>query len=229
MDNVEALYDAIFEGDADAVRRLLASDAGLVEAVNAWGSTPLMRAVSCPERSLDIINLLLDAGAQVNRQTHEGYAALHFAVDVDGDARLNTVAVLERLVAAGADLELRQHYGWTPLLRAIIEGTSLEVKTLLGAGANPNVALPAATLPAFNGGLTALMAALASSHAEEKVDALLRAGADPVRTDASGRTFFEYAKSLQAEAEGSVFRLKVQRCVDVAQKFDQVGNARKRL
>ncbi len=179
MDAFDELMQAIEDADTLAVRRLVAADPTLLDGTNGYGSTPLMHAAGCMSREVAVIRELLDAGVDVNRQTDEGYTALHCAIDVDGEANLNTREVIALLVAAGADLTLQQHYGWTPLLRAVVEGTLNEVDALLSVGANPNVALPVDTLPACNSGLTALMAAVTNAHGEAVIASLLRAGADP--------------------------------------------------
>src|SRR5262249_8787601 len=162
-----------------------------------YGATPLMRAASCHNRSVAVIKTILESGADVNRQTREGYTALHYAIDVDGEANLNSEEVIKTLVAAGADLKRRQHYGWTPLVKGIVEGTAAEVKALLAVGADPNDTMPSATMPTFNSGRTALMAALIRSDAEVIIPALLQAGADPLKRDRSGMAFLDYADSVQ--------------------------------
>jgi ankyrin repeat protein len=123
-------------------------------------------------------------------------------------------------VGAGADLALRQHYGWTPLLRAVVEGTPAEVEALLAAGANPNDALPYDTLPAFNAGRTALMAAVPNCHGEAIVELLLRAGADPRARDANGATFFDYVAETLGECPEGAFAESVRRCLEVARRYD---------
>jgi ankyrin repeat protein len=219
MNSISELWEAIDEGDDQAVRRLLSERPELVEATNKYGSTPLMHSAMCMSRTVPVIMAILEAGADVNRQTSEGYTALHCAIDVNGEANENTEDVIGVLVAAGADLSLRQHYGWTPLLRAVVEGTAAEVKALLAAGADPNETMPLYTLPKFNAGRTTLMGAVTSPDAEMVFDALLRAGADPLKPDEHGMTFFDYAESLQREFEGSDFAAKVMRCTDIARNW----------
>jgi ankyrin repeat protein len=126
----------------DHISHLLGEHPGLLETTDDWGFTPLMHAVSCVSRSVPVIAAILEAGANVNRRTQERYTALHCAIDVNGEANLNTAEVIGLLVSAGADLKARQHYGWTPLLRAVVEGTAAEVKALLAAGADPNETMP---------------------------------------------------------------------------------------
>lgn len=218
MEAFDDLMQAIDDADAPAVRRLVAADPALLERTDGYGFTPLMHAAGCMARDVAVIRELLDAGAAVNRQTAEGYTALHCAIDVNFDANLNTREVIALLTAAGADLTLRQHYGWTPLLRAVVEGTLAEVDALLAAGADPNVALPVDTLPACNSGLSALMAAVTNAYGEAVIASLLRAGADPLARNASGATFPEYLAGLLTEYPSGDFSDKVRQCQAVASR-----------
>src|SRR5688572_6314428 len=106
MDAIGQLQQAIRDGDAADVRRIVAAHRDLLEADVANGFTPLMFAAGCIRRDVAVIRELLDAGADVNRQTPEGYTALYCAIDVDFQANLNTREVIALLVAAGADLSL---------------------------------------------------------------------------------------------------------------------------
>ena len=217
MTRMEMLFDAIEDKNVEAVQKILADDPELIDSIGDFGGTPLINSVSCiGRRSIDVINVILIAGANVNFQTSEGYTALHCAVGITREDELDTVEVLERLIAAGANIELRQHYGWTPLLRAVVEGSALEVNTLLAAGANPDVTLPTDTLPEFNAGRTALMAALTNADAEKMVEALLAAGADPMKTATNGQTFFDYIESLQTEDKISEFSVELKQCFSIA-------------
>ncbi len=219
MSGTTELWEAIEDADADAVRRMLGEHPELLETADDWGLTPLMHAVSCMSRSVPVVTAILEAGANVNRKTQEGYTALHCAIDVNGEANLNTAEVIGVLVSAGADLNARQHYGWTPLLQAVVKGTAAEVKALLAAGADANETMPFDTLPAFNAGRTTLMGALTSPYAEVIIEALLQAGADPQRRDANGMNFFEYAEMVQQESDGTQFTDKVRRCADLARRW----------
>ena len=219
MDDLDDLLQAIANGETAGVRRIIAARPDLLKATDGAGFTPLMRATSCSERTVEVTRELLDAGAEVNRQTAEGYTALHWAIDVaraDRDSR----EVIALLAERGADLALRQVYGWTPLLAAVVQGTPAQVEALLSAGADPNDRLPLETLPAFNAGRTALMAALASCFSVAIVAALLRAGADPRGRDAGGGTFFDYAAHLLRESPNWDFAAAVKRCLEIARKQD---------
>ena len=219
MSNFNELFELIEAGDLAAVRRITAAQPELVLTSTVRGYTLLMRATSTHDRTIEMIWTLLDGGAEINRQTAEGYTALHCAIDVDGEAELKRKEVIGLLVKRGADLNLRQHYGWTPLLCAVIEGSLAEVEALLAAGSDPNVTLPLDTLPAFNSGRTALTAALCNANSDAIVEALLRFGADPCRADAHGATFFERADQMMRETLGSEHAASVQHCLDIAERM----------
>ena len=74
---------------------------------------------------------LLDEGVPANARS-AGFPALHRAAQAD------SVAVLEMLVAAGADLEAVDRTGHTALARAAVFGRAAAVAFLLESGADPN-------------------------------------------------------------------------------------------
>lgn len=217
--DIDDLWMAICWNDVRAVRYTLDKRPELVEATDDLGLTPLMQAAGCCSRSAAMIRTILDAGADVNRQTADGTTALHCAIDVDGEANLNTHDVIAVIVAAGADLRMRQGYGWTPLLKAVATGTFAEVEALLATGADPNETIPLDTLPSFMGGYTTLMAAITNPDAEEVIKALLDAGADPFRPDLYGRSFFHLVEAKEREYERCGFGKEVERCGDLVRKW----------
>ncbi len=77
------------------------------------------------------VAVLLDEGAPVDARSG-GFPAIHRAAQAD------SVAVLEMLVAAGADLEAVDRSGHTALARAALFGRARAVAFLLESGADPN-------------------------------------------------------------------------------------------
>lgn len=102
------------------------------------GRTPLQLAAWGGRK--DALRLLLEAGAAASinyRDTEEGVTALHAAVIACRDTWSASPENVAMLLAAGADTNLADHDGWTPLHSCVYYELSELVPTLLKAGANP--------------------------------------------------------------------------------------------
>jgi ankyrin repeat protein len=173
-------------GAADAaVTQVVAHKAPLVEAARARDSATVQ-------------NLLRESRAAVRQLAVDGTTALHWAVYND-DA-----ALVERLVAAGADVNARNDYGATPLSQAAVVGNARVIKRLLSAGADVEAANA--------DGQTALMV-LARSSNVEAAKLLLRRGA---RVDAR-EAWREQTALMWAAAEGqpAMVQLLIEHGADV--------------
>ena len=151
-----------------------------------------------PTRVIAVLSIaLLGVSIPASAQDHDGTTALHWAV------RDDDVALVAKLVAAGADVNAANRYGITPLGLAAQNGSLRTVELLLAGGADPNLAEPEGETPLMTAartgnpaviralvarganvnaregwlGQTALMLAVAEGHAEA-ADALIAAGAD---------------------------------------------------
>lgn len=113
---IEEFFDSATHGDTDAVIRMLSDDPALVSARDEYQFTALHNVAG--EDQLDMINLLLDKGADPNAQNDEGIAPLHLAAYPE-------VAAL--LVRRGADINLRSHDGSTPLIVHAAEAEAFDV------------------------------------------------------------------------------------------------------
>ena len=83
--------------------------------------------LTCTWNRLDIVKLLLTAGASVDTQTKGGRTPLYFGVDQGG------IEVVNALLTAGASVNTLDNYGKTPLHLA----RSIDIVTVLvEAGAN---------------------------------------------------------------------------------------------
>ena len=80
------------------------------------------------------VRRLLDEGAEPDDVDKSGWCALHFA------AQDCSETIVKILVNSGANLELREKHGNTPLWRAVsnYRGGAEVISTLLEAGANPD-------------------------------------------------------------------------------------------
>lgn len=194
------LIEAIEDGDILTIQERLAREPLLVnDTGQSGGITPLMYAVSSRRRTPLLIKTLLDVGADVNFQSEEGCTALHMLIDADGPtAASDTPAqIAQLLVDAGADLEARQQWGWTPLMKAAIEGLPNELQAMVDVGGNLDQVFPSHTLPTFLPGRTTLMATIGEP---EHTRILIDAGANLRALDAHGQTVLSYARQCLAEA-----------------------------
>jgi thiosulfate/3-mercaptopyruvate sulfurtransferase len=100
------LMRASFKGDLDIARKILAAG-GKVELLNADGNNALWLA--CVEKHLAIIDLLLDAGIDIDNRNDNGATALMY---VSSSGRTDVVA---HLLARGADIRPETLDGFSAL------------------------------------------------------------------------------------------------------------------
>ncbi|MGC5628018.1 hypothetical protein ACPYO6_07190 [Georgenia sp. Z1344] len=108
-----------------------------VDTVSATGLPAIVAAASSSKSSAGraMISALLDAGADASATTvPEGRNVLHALFDrppVDGTP---VAALVPRLVAAGADINLRDSSGWRPVARLVRSSASdVELEPVLDA------------------------------------------------------------------------------------------------
>lgn len=141
------LHFAVLKADHDAIR-LLCSRGASPQVRNNEGSTPLhMASVMGDEEATFELLKSLDGGGHDVRNS-EDCTPLHYAAsnratrrDLSGWRRVNSppfshVAVICRLLMAGADVETRNSAGYTPLRIAVTELFPDAVRVLLRHGAD---------------------------------------------------------------------------------------------
>jgi len=128
-DPTALLFTAVYEGDEDAVVRLLRSGAD-PESVDEDGQTALYLA-SVSDRP-DIVRLLLAAGAAPDRLSAGSDAPLC------GAACGGHTEVVRALLAAGAGPDTVEELGFTALAWALRCGHVLVTEALLAGGADPD-------------------------------------------------------------------------------------------
>src|SRR5215467_3494938 len=151
-------YAAAF-GSAGTLRGLLEKGAD-VNAVNAFGATPLMFAVNEPAKAA----LLVMHGANVNARSKMGRTALLLAAASDGSSQ-----TVRLLLEHGAEIAICDEMKVTPLLAATAANDTLTIRILIERGADVNA--PDAT------GITPLMYAAMNGNLQV-VRWLLARGAD---------------------------------------------------
>jgi ankyrin repeat protein len=180
--------DYAVRGNAAGVQAHLARGAS-PEGTDYKGRRALELAVI--KRHVRVVEILVEAGADVDHIGRYGKAPLHHA------AARGPVEVVDILVRGGANVNERSLRGNTPLLDAIEAGQSRLVPRLLAAGADPNAATVRGSLPLH----------LAIDRSDESlVRALLAAGADPDVPDARGVTARALASKRRHERIARLIR-----------------------
>ncbi|BAY73557.1 ankyrin repeat domain-containing protein [Trichormus variabilis] len=138
------LHTASFWGYLPIVRVLLEAGANLESRTEDDGKTPLMSSAegsallatypSSIDRmnQIEVIRLLINAGADVNAKSNEGWTALIAA------ANSGCVEAVKLLLQAGADAKAKDCWGDTALSRALAAGYVDIVQLLQQAGAEEN-------------------------------------------------------------------------------------------
>lgn len=167
------LIGAASDGDKKLVQKLLKEDKDNIDVnVRDWDDlTPIIPAASAGH--LDVVKLLIKAGADVNAKDKDGITAL-----MEAGIHSHT-KVLDLLIKEGAEVDATANTGVTALWLASGEGKVDVLKTLLKKDADPN--------NVRSDNISVLMTASVGGHADA-VKLLLEHGADPRFTDAEGVT-----------------------------------------
>lgn len=147
------VFEASAAGDLARVRALVEAEPGLANAVAPDGFSPLGLAAFFRRR--EIAAYLLSKGADPSAPSRNPMKVtpLHSAVSGAGDTAIATL-----LIEAGADVNVAQRHGWTPLHGAA-HGGDVEIVTLL-------IARGADVDARNDDGLTALDMARERRHSE---------------------------------------------------------------
>lgn len=140
------VFEASCLGDTGRVRRLLAEDPALLEAVSPNGFRPLGYAAFFGH--LELLRVLVASGAAVEAVSENPMQVrpLHSAVAHRDPLLAPRLAAA--LLEAGADPDVRQEGGCTPLHEAAYNGNVELIELLLEHGANPELPDDAGVTPA---------------------------------------------------------------------------------
>ena len=164
---------ACYEGKKDMVEFLISKGADLEAVDLKTGDTPLILSFVESFDNVDITELLLDKGANINNKNKNGFSALALAVDV------NNVKAIKLLLERGANVNTTNNWEETPLMTASGLGQKDIVQLLIDKGANVNMKSDI--------GVTALLLAT-NENQFEIVKLLLEKGADTNIANRSGYT-----------------------------------------
>lgn len=186
--NNDKLLDAIRIKDIKAVRQIVATGIDLNPASGPYEvNKPLAYAAAYGD--LEIVQLLIKAGADLNGQVAYGDVALIKAHEHEN------IEILKYLIEQGADVNAPNHYGLTPFI-GLCEGGPLEIVQLAikhGGDVNSSFVNNIGK-DAGKKNFSPLQTA-AHSGRLDVVELLLSLGADPRVKDSDGRSSIELAKS----------------------------------
>ncbi|XP_071441619.1 fibronectin type 3 and ankyrin repeat domains protein 1-like [Hetaerina americana] len=224
------IHQAIRKGNLSALRQLISSRMAAVDIYNTRGLTPLMEAsatgdigamgillwagsnveqgsagvgktalmISLQNGHIKAATKLCEAGAQWETKDRCGCTALHYAVEA------SQVEAVDFALVNGANIEAKDTYGWTPLMRALIVRSSMEtLKELLKNGADVNVAKAAIYKDADTP--TPIMCAVLSCHSDndpfmESIQLLIQNGAKTEEVNAYGHKAADMALAKGCKA-----------------------------
>lgn len=128
---VEMLSSAAFDGNADLVRDLIHQGVDINATDKDSGWTALMSGAA--QGHITVVQLLLAAGAEVNRDLPSGKTALSEA------AYWGRTEIVKLLISAGANLNSADSDGWTPVMKTLVWNATEVLQVLLDAGADASV------------------------------------------------------------------------------------------
>jgi ankyrin repeat protein len=210
-----ALTAATLGDDAGTIRQLI--DAGVdVNASDTHGTTPLMNAAM--SGNLEAVKLLLAKGANVNTVSGPPYEPVKNGTIALGQFTALSLAatgpadVVKALIDAGADVNVKEFRGMTPLMFAAVtdHGDLETLKTLIGRGADlaaKSVDGETALDWALKSGSTPVVAALKAAKAPAGRSAMAAMAAHDIPSPAPAmqRQAVERGVALLERASGTFF------------------------
>jgi len=199
----EALLLAARDNDVSKIASLIAQGID-VNASGARGATPLMSAAGAG--SVDAVRYLIRAGADPNCRAPHGKTALSMAIEYftpnHSERNKNDFTIVVReLIAAGAEINVHDDNGLTPLLWASAAENEDIARVLLEAGADVNARSRVRIRPGHYLIVTPLIYAVINSMNDKDgslalIRLLLERGADVTAKDTHGTTALMWAERL---------------------------------
>jgi uncharacterized protein len=182
QEDTPKLFTAIKSRSVENVKEVLRTS-GDVNFTDINLYTPLMIAVFDSNASIEIIDLLINAGANVNATCQEEGSVLMFA-----STWVRNPAIIQKLIQAGAEVNYVNKYKETALMHASTCTKNPEIiKALLKAGADLK-------MKDYLEGKTALLCAAFTNKNPGVISALIEAGADVNDKTKYGQSALKLAK-----------------------------------
>jgi len=117
----------------------------IIGARTLCGKNPLFRDIQIAARRMmevkndhqKILTKLLELGANIHAKDIAGYTPLHHCLTTYSNP--TTMSMAKQLLVAGADPNLQNRFGCTPLFEPVMAANFEAVKLLLDYGANPDI------------------------------------------------------------------------------------------
>ncbi|OQR83073.1 ankyrin repeat protein [Achlya hypogyna] len=171
MQVAQLLMEAVQHGDISALRTLLHNTKVDLEVIDPFGCTSLI--VATATKHLNIVNCLLDFGANTEAMNPQGLTSLWIAVQMD------QIHIAKCLLDHKANIEAADEHSRTPLLFAAQQGNTKMVKFLVKRRANVEAS--------DDDDNTALLLAIRYQH-RDVVDFLIKKGASTNVRNIDGMT-----------------------------------------
>jgi ankyrin repeat protein len=178
------------------------------------GSTLLMWAAASLRHNL--VDHLLVAGANVEAKDKEGWTALHFAAEPFPNAIFGNVdACVKRLVEGGADINMPDVFGQSPLMYTVNEDhPAIDPRTSFKWGTDVHLRCITAFLDqgalinaTSTAGGSVLLCAISSCCQHEIIELVCKHGAALDVMDCQGRSALDLALSAQYRNEATILTL----------------------
>ncbi|MBI2382691.1 MAG: ankyrin repeat domain-containing protein [Gammaproteobacteria bacterium] len=132
-----SVWEAAAFGQRDKLAAVLDAEAGLAGSYSVDGFTPL--GLACFFGHPPCVELLLKRGADVRAPSRNAMRVQPLHSALSHAEETVALAIVDALLAAGADANAVQQGGYTPLHQAADRGSVALVQALLAAGADPRL------------------------------------------------------------------------------------------
>lgn len=179
----DALHQAVKSGDIKKIQQLIYKRYD-VNAEDQDGMTPLLYAIE--SKNANIVNLLIQNGANVDNKNTHGHKPLFCAVVMDDP----DIAIIQLLVKSGANVNVKDKDGVAPLLLwAISSNKSVNIiQFLVESGANVDAKNAVGNTPLFY--------AIKIKN-PDIIEFLVQQGANINAQDAQGKTYLHKTSDWQ--------------------------------